>query len=315
MSDAATPAAVTAAAPRPGAISVTCSECGASITVDVTLRSATCPYCASPQIVEQPAAPGPEPLFVLPFTVVRETAELTARRWLKGRSMWAPSGLAKALIAKPQGIYVPAYLYNAIAYSTYSARIGEEYLDTETYTDSEGNHHTRTVTRTEWHSLTGRRAEYAADIVVTASRGLPNDELQAIEPFNFGLLRRYDPALVSGWVTEAPSFAPHECVSTAGREATERIANSLAGFLPGDKHSDGQVSSQLAEAAAELLLAPVWVMSARYAKDKPPVRILVNGQTGKVAGHAPISWLKVTLTILLLAAFLGAMAWFLWLSR
>lgn len=254
-------------------------------------------------------------MFVLPFTVLQKKAEATARQWLKGRSMLAPSGLAKALVAEPQGIYVPVYLYNAVAYSTYSAQIGENYLETETYTDSEGNVRTRTVTRTEWHHLSGRRAEYAADIVVTASRGLPNAELEAIEPFDLGRLRRYHPALVSGWVVETPSFAPEACVGTAGHEATERIANSLAGFLPGDEQRGGQVSSQLQAACADLLLAPVWVLSARYAEDKPPVRILVNGQTGKLWGDAPLSTLKITLLVVAVIAVLGAMAWVLWLGK
>jgi len=49
----------------------------------------------------------------------------------------------------------------------------------------------------------------------------------------------------------------------------------------------------------------VWVCAVRYHPQKKSVRILVNGQTGKVAGAVPVSWAKVALvagSIVLIAA-------------
>jgi len=70
---------------------------------------------------------------------------------------------------------------------------------------------TRTVTKTEWRSLSGERAEYVTDRVVTASRGLPNRDLEAIEPFDLRALGRYEPALLSGWLAEEPSLSASAC--------------------------------------------------------------------------------------------------------
>jgi hypothetical protein len=43
------------------------------------------------------------------------------------------------------------------------------------------------------------------------------------------------------------------------------------------------------------VLFPVWIASYRY-RDKV-YHFLVNGQTGEVQGQAPISWIRVTLVV------------------
>src|SRR5690606_16192924 len=117
------------------------------------------------------------------------------------RGFFRDPKLKTASISEMRGVYVPAYLYAAIAHSSYSASIGEEYQETETYTTTVNGKtvtRTRTVTKTEWRPLSGRHSAYVMDVIVTASRGLPNAELEAVEPFDLRQMRRYDGALISG---------------------------------------------------------------------------------------------------------------------
>ncbi len=60
----------------------------------------------------------------------------------------------------------------------------------------------------------------------------------------------------------------------------------------------------------DLTLVPIWVFAVRYDEKKPPLRILVNGQTGKVFGKIPISWAKIALIAGALTA-LVALGWLL----
>jgi hypothetical protein len=56
-------------------------------------------------------------------------------------------------------------------------------------------------------------------------------------------------------------------------------------------------------------MLPVWVLAVRYAADRPPVRLVLNGQTGSIHGRAPKSWAKIGGIVL---AVLGLVAaWFL----
>jgi hypothetical protein len=269
-------------------------------------RTTKCPYCASPQVVERPSSQDrPNPTFVLAFVIPEARAKEIAEKWVRGRWL-APSAFRDAPIADTRGVYLPSYLYTASAHTTFNASIGENYQETETYTttDSEGKTvtRTRTVTKTEWRSLSGSHAEYVSDIFVTASRGIPNAELEAIEPFDLRALHRYTPKVVSGWIAEEPSISPEACMQEAQQEALTEIGRRLSRFMPGDSHRGLQYQTVLREQNAVLTLVPVWVLAVRYAEDESPVRLLVNGQTGKLYGDRPLSWVKVTLLVLLAIA-------------
>ncbi|MGE0784663.1 MAG: hypothetical protein AB7S26_03170 [Sandaracinaceae bacterium] len=296
-----------------------CQHCGAALVVEATMRTAKCPYCASPTVVERPPSPDrPVPTFALGFVVTPERALRIARDWVK-KPFFAPSAFRRTVPSEIRGLYVPAYLYSAEVSSTFSAQIGEDYTVTETYTttDSKGNTqtHTRTRVETEWRALGGSHATYVTDRVVTASRGLPNAELEAIEPFDLRALHRYSPKIISGWATEEPSMPVQECVQLARGETMGEVGLQLAQFLPGDRQSGLTHQSRMDNEHMSLTLVPVWVLPVRYADDEPVVRLLVNGQTGKLHGRAPTSWVKITIAVLLVLAPLVAAALYYFLVR
>jgi hypothetical protein len=292
-------------------VDLLCKSCGARLVLAPELRTTKCPYCAAPSVVERPPTPDrPLPTFVLGFAQTHEVARRLVARWQRSRHPWAHSGLKRASLEDVRGLYVPAYLYSALARSEYRARIGEDYTETETYTTTESGKtvtRTRTVTRTEWRSLHGHHAEYVPDVLVTASTGLPNVELEHLEPFDLRMLARYDASLLSGWIAEEPSLAPAQCLELARGEADAWVRKRLAAFMPGDSHSDLESSSGFSEESLEPCLLPVWVLAARYHPEKPPLRVLVNGQSGEVYGKVPVSWVKVLVTVVLVLAVLAGL--------
>ncbi|MDY7228372.1 hypothetical protein [Hyalangium rubrum] len=292
-------------------MNLSCQSCGAQLVVAETLRTTTCPYCAAPSVVERPPSRDrPPPTFALGFVQTPAKAKELARQNLLRRSFWAPSSVRNASVEELRGIYVPAWLYSALAESDFSASIGENYTETETYTTTENGRtvtKTRQVTKTEWRPLRGRHTEYVPDVIVTASSGLPNDELEHIEPFDLRGLRRYHDALVAGWITEEPSLAQEQCMEQARDEVTAYVKKRLAAFMPGDSHRELSFSTRFHNEALVVCLLPVWVMALRHDLQKPPLRFLVNGQTGKVYGRVPVSWVKVALAVLLALLVAGGL--------
>jgi hypothetical protein len=284
-------------------IEVSCRSCGAQILFEPLQRTARCPYCDSPSVVDRPVTEDrPDPVFGLGFAVTRDDASLRMQRWIRGRKM-GPFGLKDRSAERVRGVYLPAYLYSATAHTSYHASIGESYKDKDN------------KNRTEYRDLEGRHSRYVADILVTASRGIPNDEVEGIEPFDFGELARYTPGLVSGWISEEPSLSREECRQLARQEATARVARLLRQFLPGDTVRDLRHHTELADESIDLTLVPLWVFAVRYHDEKPPIRVLVNGQTGKVFGRVPLSWAKVGLVVAALLG-LGGLVWLLsWLLQ
>lgn len=289
-----------------------CENCGAVLQIAIRERSANCPYCDHPSVVERPPTPDrPAPSFTLGFVLGQKDAFARATRWLRTSSLFARSDFRKAPLEKIRSVYLPAYLYGALADTQYAAEIGENYTETETYTttDSKGNTVTRTrsVTKTEWRSLAGEHDSYVRDIIVTASRAIPNSELEAVEPFDLRALRRFDLAMISGWTSEEPSLSRDEGFHMAHEEALERVEQKLSGFMPGDSVRDLRYSTALHDEVIDLVLLPLWVFAVDYHPEKKPVRVLVNGQTGLVGGDVPISVPKVVFAVVLGLALIAAL--------
>ncbi len=283
----------------PEALEITCKNCGAELVLEAHLRTAECPYCASTSIVERPSSGvRVDPTFALGFVVERERARALATQWIKSRGIFTKSDFKKAIPERGRGLYMPVFLYGAIAHTTYECDIGENYTETYTTIDSKGRPVTRTRTVTEWRSLAGRHTTYVQDVLVTASRGIPNALLEKVEPFDLRALRRYTPALLSGWIAEEASVSSEECRKLAHDESLENVGRELDGFMPGDHHRNLRYQTRLEDEVSELVLLPVWVFAVRPSETEDPIQILVNGQTSEVAGDVPRSWVKIVAGVL-----------------
>ena len=110
---------------------LSCESCGAKLVVEATRRTARCPYCDSPSVIDRPAtADRPDPVFAIGFSIDGNRARQNLRGYLKGHR-WAPAALRQATAERVEGIYLPAYLYSAVADSRYRALIGEDYTERE----------------------------------------------------------------------------------------------------------------------------------------------------------------------------------------
>ncbi len=67
--------------------------------------------------------------------------------------------------------------------------------------------------------------------------------------------------------------------------------------MPGDGVRSLRHETSLEGESIDLTPAPVWVSALRYDEKKPPIRVLVNGQTGRVYGNVPFSWAKLGLIV------------------
>ncbi|MFT5287095.1 MAG: hypothetical protein ACI8TQ_003271 [Planctomycetota bacterium] len=287
-------------------LQISCENCGARLLVEPHLKTSECPYCASTSIVERPlGGTRAEPLFALGFTIGRERARELCLNWIKSRGIFTPPSFRKALPERGRGLYLPAYLYCAVAESEYRCRIGENYTETYTTTDSKGRTVTRTRTVTEYRNLSGRFSSYVRDVMVTASAGISNELLEKVEPFDMRALVRYTPALLSGWIAEEASMSRDDCRELARSEGLSKVGLRLSAMMPGDSHSDLNHQTRLIDEVTDLMLLPIWVFAVRQAEGEPAIQILVNGQTGEVAGIVPRSWVRILLVVFGILAVIG----------
>jgi len=287
-------------------ITFACQQCGAGLAFE-GVRTETCPYCASPSFVERPATSNqPDPAFAVAFTGDAVWARARLAAWLGGRSVFADPALRRARVADLRGVYLPAYLFSAVARSDYTASIGEQYTEIETSgkKDADGKETTemRTVTRTEYRTLSGQHVGYITDLIISASAALDQRTLGAVGPYDLRQLRRFSPTLVSGWIHEEFSRSADACTRVSRDEALDAVGDKLRAFMPGDSYSDLSWRTTIDWESLDPILVPVWVFVVRYRDDKEPLRVVINGQTGQIAGKVPLAWWKITLAVALLLA-------------
>ena len=291
-----------------------CRNCGANVLTDPNQRSFNCPFCDSTYVSEGIAAASgrQRPEFVIGFAVSAEDAQQKFRDWISRNAWFRPGDLSlKALLDKQKGVYLPFWSFSMLALSDWSARIGEYWWRTETYTttDSKGKTVTRTrqVQETEWWPLAGRHERYYWGYLVSGSRGLAQDDADRIKPFDLPALKRFKPYFLAGWLCEEYSVDAQEALPTCQQEFAQRERHNVAAFLPGDTYHDLQVNTTFTHINSDLCLLPVYVLSYRY-QDKV-FRFLVNGQTGRVAGDKPVSVRRISVavvvTVLLILAIVA----------
>ena len=278
--------------------SVKCQSCQAITVFDPTRAAQRCDFCGSSALipVEQIKAPiRPESLleFKIPETQVRDKV----RAWY-GSRWFAPNMLkSRALTDTVHGLYIPYWTFDARVHADWTADAGYYYYETESYTDSQGKRQTRQVRKTRWVPASGAIEHFFDDELVSASRGVNPELLRKVEPFPTTTdLKHYDPGFLSGWVVEQYQI---DLVAAAqhSREIMDGKTEQLcAADVPGDTHRNLEVSANYSGQTFKHILVPVWVLAYNYGSQT--YQIIINGYTGTIAGKYPLSWIKITLTVL-----------------
>ncbi len=291
-----------------------CETCGADVAVDPQTRSYVCPFCESTYVVELPTSTTPpggpggsdavirnrqRPEFVIGFSVTPEMAEQKFRAWTKQGGWFHPGDLSQSQVAQRlRGVYLPFWSFSMLAQSRWSATIGEYWYRTETYTvtvNGKTETRTRQVQETEWWPLDGRHHRYYSGYLVSASRGLPQQFADSVQPFRTEALKRYQPFYLAGWLAEEYSIEREAAEQLCRTEFTNWAQRDIGAFLPGDTHRELAVDVDFSEVNSDLILLPIYLLTYRY-QDRQ-YRFLLNGQTGRVFGERPLSKQRIALAV------------------
>lgn len=279
-----------------------CEACGAVQAVEPAAITVECAFCGSPALVEVPSNPDlVRPTALVPFALDEEAARGRYRRWLGAwwRKLISPGALQRdAVVTKIRGVYAPFFTFDARAESDWSGWRGDHYSVT---VGSGKNRHT--VRRTRWTFRSGHHSHFYDDVLVYASRGLPEATLQKVTPFHTRELMPFKPEFLAGFAAEEYTVDPGRLWGSAQNLMKSEEWQACRRALGGDTYRNLRVHTQLQEPTWKHILLPLYV--ANYLYGARPYHFLVNGQTGEVQGTAPISWAKVGLIV---GAVLAAVA-------
>jgi hypothetical protein len=204
------------------------------------------------------------------------------RNWL-GQGFWRPGDLAEqAAVVKMTPIYVPYWTFDAQTHTYWTADSSE----------------TPAGARANWFPVSGEHEGEYSGLLVGASSALTPGETNALCPFDLSAVvppEKVDLANITfeRFTVQRKYARP---LAQQGLEVLETEACER--YVPG-RARNLRVNVRVMNLASRPILAPVWIMAYRY-RDQV-FRFLANGQTGRAAGQAPISYRKIGAAIAIVA--------------
>jgi hypothetical protein len=270
---------------------VRCDTCGASLEYSAEVKAPRCAFCASVMHVETTADPLEQAEVFLPFTLEPAAARRALMGFLAQKRFFRPSDLAAAAALESlRPMWWPAWGFSAGARVSWAA-------------DSDAG-----SGRSQWAPHAGTQDMTFQDILVSASRGLSEDEcaklagayaLASAEAAARGpedaQVERFD-------VTR--SGARRQILEAVEKEAREQVERAC---IPGRRHRHVHVAVVLSSLETRRYALPAYVLAYRY-RGKA-YRVVVHGQeAGVVLGEAPVSVAKVLLVVGAVLLVVGLLA-------
>jgi DNA-directed RNA polymerase subunit RPC12/RpoP len=284
-------------------LTVRCGTCGAETTLKPNVTASRCPFCGTALVAQAMSKRQIKPKAVLPFHVTHDQAGTAFQEWIASR-WFAPNELKhRAKRAEINGVYMPAWTYDADTTSHYTGERGEDYWVTETYTAYENGRHvtrTRQVRRTRWYPAAGTVFNHFDDVLVLASHSLPRKHAVELEPWDLKNMLPYQDEYLSGFVAESYQVDLPQGFEEAKSIMAGHIEMSIRMDIGGDHQRIHSVDTRYANVTFKHTLLPVWISAYRY--HERTFRFLVNARTGEVQGERPYSWIKILLAVILALA-------------
>jgi predicted RNA-binding Zn-ribbon protein involved in translation (DUF1610 family) len=278
---------------------VRCEGCGAEVVFQGTLTSTTCPWCGRPVQREavHRASEGIPVDGVLPFRVDRRRAHDALRRWVASR--WLAPGEFKryGVQGRFEGIYLPFWTFDALTHTAYRGERGEHY-----WVAVGSGQRRRRVRRTRWYPASGDFQRFFDDVLVSAGSGLPERQLQSLQPWSLERVVPFNSELLAGFQARTYDVPLAEGFGEARGWMERALQLETRRRIGGDVQRIHQLATRWEALTYKHLLLPVWLMGYRYG-DRV-YQVLVNADSAEVSGERPWSWVKIALLVLVLAVVL-----------
>jgi hypothetical protein len=287
-------------------LTVQCSACGAQTQLGPNVTADKCVFCGAPVVAQRQSQRLIKPRALLPFAIARQKAQSDFHDWLA--SLWfAPSDLlSSAQGGGLTGVYVPYWTFDADASSSYVGERGEDYWETEVYTEfvnGQPQERTRQVVRTRWWPASGAVANRFDDLLVMASASLPPKQTAHLEPWDLEQLVPYADEFLAGFAAESYQVDLPQGFSRAQQMAEPTIRRSVCADIGGDHQRVLSVQSEYGNVTFKHILLPLWISAYHYGGRS--YRFVINARSGEVQGERPYSFWKIFILIVSILVAIG----------
>ena len=296
----------------PTAEAAHCAACGAATTVSGERSSDRCPYCGNPLSNQNRRKFRLNVQAILPFVVDAEKALRSYREWIASR-WFAPNDFRRRATRSEamNGIYMPYWTYDAKTSTSYAGQRGDAYYETVMVAVERNGRRSvepRQVRKIRWRRVAGTVAVPFDDVLVPASRSLPGELQDSLEPWELEKLKPFREEFLSGFVTETYRIGLKDGFAEAQSRMRPAIEEAIRRDIGGDEQQIDSLDTRYSGVTFKHILLPVWLSA--YSYDGTVYRFMVNAQTGEAAGDRPWSFWKIALAVVSGLAAAGAFLYY-----
>ncbi|KIR02822.1 Primosomal protein N' (replication factor Y) - superfamily II helicase [Lachnospiraceae bacterium TWA4] len=255
-----------------------CPSCGAELICETTEASLTCPYCGNATVVFGQFAGDLRPDYIIPFKLDKNKAKKALKRYYLKKPLLPKEFSSRSTIDKIQGIYVPFWFFDGEV----SGDI--RFICEKHSTHRDGDYE---VTETEFYRVERGGKFPFQKIPVDASKKMPDDLMDSIEPFNYEELEPFSESYLPGFMASRYDVGVEESFKRAEKRVVQTADDILGSDIVG--YSSKRVESQkmhVKKGQVHYGLLPVYILTIKW-KQKEYL-FAMNGQTGKFIGDLPI---------------------------
>lgn len=268
-----------------GTTAVECKGCGATLIVSDVSAVTCCPYCGNNAIVPGKLGNTLEPDYIIPFGTTKEQAVERLKVHYQGKICLPKPFASQNHIEEIQGVYVPFWLYDGDCHGR------ADFLCTNVRHFDDGEFE---VTETDtWKVHRAGFSEFER-VPADASKRMPNDHMDSIEPYNYDALVDYSPSYLPGFAAERYDDDVHSCAGRIKKRMSKTVEDELRSRV-GVYSTVALTGSDTSENVNKVgyALLPVWMLHTKW-EDKDFL-FAMNGQTGKFVGDLPVDKKKLNL--------------------
>jgi DNA-directed RNA polymerase subunit RPC12/RpoP/ABC-type cobalt transport system substrate-binding protein len=286
-------------------ISLKCAGCGGAIDLRPGMTEAVCQYCGASYLLPPSVAPATKadvPEYLVPFKIFQSNMLEHLNEWLDSGVFTASDADKAATVVKVTAKYVPYYICNCEANSSWSGQNSTTHYRTVTKTrvDSQGRRQSYQAQEPykQWHHASGSHAGHYR-VAIVASPAISQEDADSLigDVGNFtgdeGALPFGQSAREDNYPVEQATFDSQE----ARRRAKMKIEVLERSACESQVERLDSCSTSLSDLTARLSYHPIWWVTYNY-KAKP-YNCIMDGSTGAVTGKKPISKTKVVIAIVL----------------
>lgn len=260
-----------------------CKNCGANIITEAETTATTCSFCGAGVVLADRLSGIMAPSKVIPFTISKEEAMKAFRKWCRNGRLTPKGFMTADRIKNITGIYVPFWLYNV------NSKVQVDALCTKVRTYTRGEY---IYTETRYYNVYRNINLNYVKVPVDASKKMDDELMDKLEPYDYEKLKDFKTPYLAGYIAEKYDYNENELLPRAKDKVKSYIDSYISSTISGYstvKYRRKEINIQKKNAYYTLL--PVWMVY--YDFDKTEHTFAMNGQTGKVVGKPPISYIQV----------------------